>query len=39
MSDKITHNKINYKYVIFFNKMNGQTCDKKSTAWSIKKRR
>ena len=39
MSDKTTHNKINYNYVNFLNKTNGQTCEKKSTASSIKKRR
>jgi hypothetical protein len=37
MSDKTTHNKINYNYVNFLNKTNGQTCEKKSTASSIKK--
>ena len=39
MSDKTTHNKINYNYVNFLNKTNGQTCEKKSMASSIKKRR
>ena len=39
MNDKITHNKINYNYAIFFSKTNDQTCEKKSTASSIKKRR
>jgi hypothetical protein len=39
MSDKATHNKINYNYVNFLNKTNGQICEKKSTASSIKKRR
>ena len=39
MSDKTTHNKINYNYVNFLNKTNGQTCEKKSTVSSIKKRR
>jgi hypothetical protein len=32
MSDKTTHNKINYNYVNFLNKTNGKTCEKKSTA-------
>ena len=37
MSDKTTYNKINYNYINFLNKTNGQTCEKKSTASSIKK--
>jgi hypothetical protein len=39
MGDKTTHKKINYNYVNFFNKTNGQTCEKKSTASFIEKRR
>ena len=39
MSDKITHNKINYNYLNFLNKTNSQTCKKKSTVSSIKKQR
>ena len=39
MSDKTTHNKINYYYVNILNKTNSQTCEKKSTTSSIKKRR
>ena len=38
-SDKTTHNKINYNYVNFLNKTNNQTCEKKSIASSIKKKR
>ena len=39
MNDKTTHNEINYNYVNFLNKTKGQTCEKKSTASSIKKRK
>jgi hypothetical protein len=37
MSDKITHSKINYNYVNFLDKTNGQTCEKKVNDASIKK--
>ena len=39
MSDKTTDNKINYYYINFLNKTNGQTCEKKLMASSIKKQR